>query len=203
MQDNCKDVINESLSKAISYDAYRLLVSKLAQQGLTSGAELSPSRIQYTRLNDQRMKRWEKTLVIPETKKIQIANLDREMIWLVITESWCGDAAPSLPLMNKIAEINPGIDLKVVLRDQNLELMDCFLTEGKRSIPKLLVLDRHSREVLYSWGPRPPKAAAMVAEFIKGNGALTPDFRQDLQIWYNKDRGVDILQDLLSGLSLE
>ncbi len=134
---------------------------------------------------------------------MQIGKLDREMIWLVITESWCGDAAPSLPLMNKIAEINPEIDLKVVLRDQNLELMDCYLTEGKRSIPKLLVLDRHSREVLYTWGPRPPKAAAMVAEFKKENGSLSPAFRQDLQIWYNKDRGEDILQDLLSGLSLK
>jgi hypothetical protein len=203
MQDYCNGVIKESLSKAIPYDAYRLLVSKLAQQGLTSGTELSPSRIQYTRLNEQRMKRWEKTLVIPEIKKMQIEKLDREMIWLVITESWCGDAAPSLPLMNKIAEINPEIDLKVVLRDQNLELMDCYLTEGKRSIPKLLVLDRHSREVLYTWGPRPPKAAAMVAEFKKENGSLTPAFRQGLQIWYNKNRGEDILQDLLSGLSLK
>ncbi|MGB5370101.1 MAG: thioredoxin family protein, partial [Flavobacteriaceae bacterium] len=92
MQYNSNDVIKQSLSNAMPYDAYRLLVSKLARKGLTSGAEHSPSRIQYTLLNEQRMKRWEKTLVIPETKKMQIEKLDRQMIWLVITESWCGDA---------------------------------------------------------------------------------------------------------------
>jgi hypothetical protein len=203
MEKTCTDLVRESLEKSITYDAYRKMVSLLAQQNGTTGTEQTPSRIHYTRLNDQRMKRWDKTLKFSEAIKTQIERLERKVIWLVITESWCGDAAPSLPLMHKIATINPRIDLRIVLRDGHLELMDCYRTDGALSIPKLLVLDRQSGEVLYTWGPRPPTAAAMVADFKKENGSLTPAFREGLQIWYNKDKGEDILQDLLLGLSLE
>ena len=92
------------------------------------------------------------------------------MTWLVITESWCGDASPSLPVMNKIAELSSHLELRIVLRDEHPELMDVFLTNGARSIPKLIVLDGNTNDVLGEWGPRSPKATEMVMDEKKRYG---------------------------------
>ncbi len=108
---------------------------------------------------------------------------------MVIAESWCGDAAHVLPALNKIAELNTHITYKVVLRDDNLELMDAFLTKGARSIPKLILIDNETSEVLNTYGPRPSEATTYVQRFIAKNGKLTPEFKEDLQHWYNNDKG--------------
>ncbi len=105
--------------------------------------------------------------------------------------------------MNKIAESAAKITFKVALRDENLELMDLFRTNGTLSIPKLIMLDEQRLKVLNSWGPRPTKATKMVEVYKKENGELTPEFKQDLQLWYNKDKGQNILDDLMELLTLK
>jgi hypothetical protein len=85
----------------------------------------------------------------------------------------------------------------VVLRDENIELMDLFLTNGGRSIPKLIALDKENN-VINSWGPRPTVATKMVADYIKKNGVLDLEFKQDLQIWYNKDKGQSVQEDFVN-----
>jgi len=196
-------LIIERLSKAVSYEEYRKMVDKLAANGRTTGAEQTASRINYTKLNSRRMKRWDKTFKISEEVKDTIQNLDRKILWLVLTESWCGDAAPSMPVMNKIAALNPNIKLKILLRDEHLELMNRFLTNNTLSIPKLIMVDESTMEVIGDWGPRSSKATQMVTGYKKTFGKLTSEFKEDLQIWYNADKGQNIIQDLLQLLALE
>ncbi len=195
-------LIKESLPNAISYNEYRELVAQLAQEGKSTGPEQTEALTNYTQLNDKRMKRWDKTLKFSPEALDKIAKFDQKTTWLVLTESWCGDASPSLPVMHKIAELNPNITLKIILRDDNIALMNRFLTKGAMSIPKLIAIDDSSEEVIGDWGPRSKKATKLVEDFKAEHGALTAEFKQDLQVWYNKDKGQSVLDDL-TGLLLK
>ncbi|OIQ20270.1 thioredoxin family protein [Lacinutrix sp. MedPE-SW] len=193
-----KRIIDQSLNKAISYQAYRDLVEELVETKLNTGNDITEALVNYTMLNDRRMKRWDKTVKVSEVVKQEISNLKISQTWLVITESWCGDAAHVMPVMNKVAELNSGIDFKVVLRDENDDLMNRFLTNGGKSIPKLIIIDNDSNEVLDSYGPRPSTATKLVTDYKAKHGSLTPEFKEDLQRWYNKDKGQTAIKDLIN-----
>lgn len=203
LEKNRMEIVLESMAKGMQYAKYRELVGQLAKTGKTTGPEQSEALVNYTKLGDRRMTRWEKTFKIPGDIEQKIKSLDRELVFLVLTESWCGDAAASLPVLNKIAEASPNIDLKVVLRDETLDLMDAFLTNGTRSIPKVVVLDKANNEIVGEWGPRPSIATQMVEDCKRKHGKLTDEFKQELQVWYNKNKGQNILEDILELLALE
>jgi thiol-disulfide isomerase/thioredoxin len=192
--------IKASLEKSISYEAYRDLMTTLAETNATTGTEQTEALINYTKLNVRRMKRWDKTLKVSEDAKAKISNLDQKITWLVITESWCGDAAHVIPVLHKIAELNPNINLRLVERDQNLELIDMFLTNGGRSIAKLIMIDEATGDVLNTFGPRPSEATALVNDYKARHGKLTPEFKEDLQVWYNKNKGQNIIEDVTTML---
>ena len=192
--------IKASLEKSISYEAYRDLMTTLAETNATTGTEQTEALINYTKLNARRMKRWDKTLKVSEDAKAKISNLDQKITWLVITESWCGDAAHVIPVLHKIAELNPNINLRLVERDQNLELIDMFLTNGGRSIAKLIMIDEATGDVLNTFGPRPSEATALVNDYKARHGKLTPEFKEDLQVWYNKNKGQNIIEDVTTML---
>ena len=192
-----KKIIEKSLKTAISYSGYRSLVKNLLIKGKSTGTEQSEDLTNYSMLNDRRMKRLDKTIKISEETIQEFQKVKRPQTWLVLTEGWCGDAAQSLPILNKIASDTANIDLKIVLRDENLDLMDLFLTNGGRSIPKLIVLDKDNN-VLDFWGPRPTIATKMVTDYKEKNGILDPQFKQDLQVWYNKDKGKSVQNDFVN-----
>ena len=191
-------LVKEALKDAMSYDQYKLLVAQHAQDGSSSGSEVTESLVDYTMLNHRRMKRWSKTLRLESDVLNTLAAKKTAVAWLVITESWCGDAAHATPVMEKFALENPNISLKVVLRDEHPALMDAFLTNDARSIPKLIAFDLENDTIIADWGPRPTNATELVNDYKATHGALTPEFKQDLQMWYNKDKGRDIANDLLS-----
>ena len=191
-----KHIIKQSLERSQSYQEYRDLVKALVVQESTSGNEKTENLVEYTRLNDRRMKRWDKTLKVSNDFKTKIAEFKEKVTWLVITESWCGDAAHIMPAINKVAELNENISFKTVLRDENEALMDLFLTNGSKSVPKLVMIDDASGEVVSTFGPRPNVATQLVNDYKAEFGALTPEFKQDLQVWYNKDKGESIIEDL-------
>ncbi|MCO7184575.1 thioredoxin family protein [Tenacibaculum sp. XPcli2-G] len=194
-----KKIIQNSLEKAFSYSEYRDLVSDLIAQGKSTGPNQSDDLLNYSKLNDKRMKRLDKTVKLTEETLAKIKDVKESQTWLVLTEGWCGDAAQNLPVINKIAEENPNINLKLVLRDENLELMDEFLTNGGRSIPKLIALNKEN-EVINTWGPRPTEATKMVVDYKEKHGSLDADFKTDLQVWYNKNKGENTQEDLISML---
>ncbi|MFX0556376.1 thioredoxin family protein [Maribacter sp. CXY002] len=191
------DLVNKALTKAISYREYRDLVNRLVLENKPTGPNQTDSYIHYTQLNTHRMKRWDKVLKFDQESVQKINQLNEKLDWLVLTESWCGDASPALPLMNKIAEINPNIKLKIILRDENLELMQQFLTQGALSIPKLIQININTNEVIGTWGPRSTKATKLVEDYKAEHGMLSAEFKESLQLWYNKDKGQSILEDLL------
>ena len=192
-----KTIIEKSLQNTYTYQEYRDLVSNLLAEGKSTGPNQSEDLTNYSMLNDRRMKRLDKTIKISEETRQKVQALKETQTWLVLTEGWCGDAAQNLPVLNKIAELNENINMKFVLRDKNLELMDLFLTNGGRSIPKLIALDKKNN-VLKTWGPRPSFANSMVAEYKAKNGNLDAQFKQDLQVWYNKDKGKSTQKDFIA-----
>ncbi len=190
-----KQIIENSLQKGISYEEYRKMVSDLLSDGKSTGPDQSDYLLNYSMLNDRRMKRLDKTIRLTDDTIASVKDVKRSVTWLVLTEGWCGDAAQTLPVMNKMANESDQIDLKIILRDENEELMNHFLTNGGKSIPKLIALNEH-HEVIDSWGPRPSVPTRMVEDYKRERGQLDADFKKDLQVWYNKDKGMNTQEDL-------
>ena len=191
-----KEIIEQSLTSAYTYQDYRDLVQNLLAEGKSTGPNQSEDLTNYSMLNDRRMKRLDKTITISEETKLEIQKITAPQTWLVLTEGWCGDAAQNLPVLHKMAELNDNINLKLILRDDHLALMDLFLTNGGRSIPKLIALNSKNN-VINTWGPRPTVATKMVADYKAKNGNLDAQFKQDLQVWYNKDKGKSTQDDFV------
>jgi thioredoxin-like negative regulator of GroEL len=133
------------------------------------------------------MYRVEKTYNVSGELAAQLKSLKHKTYWLILTEHWCGDAAQILPVLNKVAELSEGkIEMKLVYRDQNEVLMDAYLTDGSRSIPKLVQLDEHFN-VTGIWGPRPSVAQQLVKQ-LKSNPATASTYANELHLWYAKDK---------------
>src|SRR5688572_1577942 len=96
--------VQSSLEGAMDYGTYRRLVGQLARQGRATGAVQLGPQIEYTKINDRRMARWDKTIVISELDRLKLEELKGDLLFVVLVESWCGDAAASLPIMAKLAE---------------------------------------------------------------------------------------------------
>lgn len=183
-----------SANKAITYQSYVALIKDLVGKKLTTGQEQTEERINFTKLNASRMRRLDKTIHLSEKDKQTFKNVKKQF-WLIISEAWCGDAAQSLPILNKMAEASPSIELGIVLRDENLELMNLFLTNGAQAIPKLIILDEN-HEVLATWGARSKKATALVTSYKAEHGKIDANFKEQLQVWYNNDKGASIISDM-------
>lgn len=193
-----QELIEAALENSFSYLQYRNLVADLAEERKSTGPEQTEALTNYTQLNNRRMKRWDKTLKFNDEALERIAAIKTKTTWVVLTESWCGDASPAIPVMHKITELNPNISLKVILRDENVDLMNQFLTNGGMSIPKLIAVDNNTNEIIGDWGPRSISATQLVETYKAEHGQLTAEFKEELQVWYNKDKGQSILEDLLT-----
>ena len=113
---------------------------------------------------------------------------------LVITEDWCGDAVNTVPILAKLADATPGLELRIIRRDPNPEVMDRYLTNGSRSIPIVIVLDEALREVGH-WGPRPTE----LQEWVMANRSLLPktELYPKVRTWYARDRGATTVREVL------
>jgi len=195
-----KKSIEEGLQKAISYTSYRKIISDLIASGKSSGPIQSEDLLNYSKLNDRRMTRLDKTIQLSHETLLALKKIDKPITWLVLTEGWCGDAAQTLPVINKIADESDLITLKIIFRDEHEELMSHFLTNGGKSIPKLIVLNSEN-DVLNTWGPRPNIATKMVQDYKNTHGQLDAAFKQELQVWYNKNKGVNIQENMVGLLT--
>lgn len=182
------------IEKSMTYAEYIKLIDDLLLDGKTTGENQSEAMFNYGKLNRQRMHRLEKTVVLNDSVKEKAAKVERKMIWLVITEGWCGDAAQNIPTIEKIAALSANIETRYVLRDENLELMDKYLTFGARSIPKLIALDAETLEELGTWGPRPAIAMNYFFE-MKKSGLEKPQMMENIQRWYLQDKEQSIQKE--------
>jgi len=193
-----KNIIAKALFKSHTYPEYRKLVADLLVDGKSTGDEQSESLTNYSKLNDARMNRLDKTIKLTDEIVEKLENLDHRYIWLVISEGWCGDAAQILPVINKMAlASNKKIDLRIVLRDENEELMNQYLTNGGRAIPKVIIICKEAGIVRADWGPRPKGASELLANYKKEFGVLDEKIKTDLQLWYLADKGVSVQQELM------
>lgn len=193
-----KEIVVKALEKAMNYPEYRKLVDDLLLDNMATGQNHSEAMLHYTKLNVGRMNKWDKHYHPSEQAEQKLKSLGKET-WLIITEGWCGDAAHNMPVIAALSELNPQIDLKLVLRDQHLDLIDLYLTNGGRSIPKMIRFNENLEEV-GSWGPRPLTAQEMVIK--DKEDALDKEVAtKKLQIWYARDRGQSLEKELISWLS--
>jgi hypothetical protein len=179
------------------YDEYRRLIDAFLMVGKSTAKRESESLVEYSKLNVVRMNRLDKTVeIIPELRE-KISEISAPQTWLVLTEGWCGDAAQIVPVFNKIAALNSNIELKFLLRDEHLELMNQYLTNGRsQSIPKLVVLDENNNE-LFNWGPR-PTALQELFYHMKANALNNDVIKEEIHKWYAKDKTISIQKDLLA-----
>lgn len=175
------------IEEGMNFQAYYDLTEKLVAEGKTTGPNQSDDLAHYTKLNLSRMKRLVKTIALNDALVEKINQVKRKTYFLVISEAWCGDAAQNVPLIAKAAEFSSNIELKIILRDDNLDIMDAYLTNGGRSIPKVIAIDAESLDVIGEWGPRPQAAQELMLE-LKSKEVTHTEMVEVLQRWYNEDK---------------
>ncbi|MFC5625224.1 thioredoxin family protein [Algoriphagus winogradskyi] len=191
-------ISSKLIESAQTYAEYREMIDRLLAENKTTGINHSESYLDYTKMNVQRMNRWDKTAKIsPELEKV-VKSISSPQVWLVITEAWCGDAAQSLPFIAKLAELNPLINLKFVLRDENPGLMDAYLTEGARSIPILISLSGDLSKELFVWGPRPEFLQNRLKAYkLDQQNITSKEFADGTHLWYARDKNKAITEELI------
>jgi len=187
----------------LSGSDYLKLHEHLVAAKTTTGENKSEAMVHYTMLNWQRTKRVLKTMKttgIEDSIKNSISKAPAQK-WILISEPWCGDASQSVPVIIELAKLNPAIKLDILLRDDNLEVMDQFLTNGGRSIPKLIRLNPETNEVISDWGPRPEAAQDLYLR-MKEENLPYEEMSIQLQNWYNKNSGKDLRIEIAALASL-
>ncbi|MTI40529.1 thioredoxin family protein [Fulvivirga lutimaris] len=191
-------VINEvHWENGLTYHEYRQLIDSLLKINQTTGNNHSEKQLVYTRLNVQRMNKWDKITKLNADLIKAVENINTPQKWLILTEAWCGDAAQNLPAIQKIADLNDNIEVRYLLRDENLDIMDAYLTDGSRSIPKLIILDNE----LTNWGPRPAPAQQILKDYKKDESMSYDQFSINLHTWYAKDKGKTLQSEFISLLA--
>ncbi|PHX62413.1 MAG: thioredoxin family protein [Flavobacteriales bacterium] len=190
-------IIQSALQNSHSYSEYRIIVSKLISEGKSTGNEQSADLLHYSELNEIRMKRLEKTIKLDVEVEKTLQNITSKQTWLIISEGWCGDAAQILPIIKLMSEASEKIELKIVLRDENEVLMNQFLTNGAKSIPKLLLLDENSN-LINHWGPRPEAAKNLIINYKANHGIVDETAKIALQKWYLNDKGISSMKEIVA-----
>lgn len=193
MNETTENIITpEVLDAALNYDEYRQMIDDLLEQGKTTGTNHSDEMVEYTNMNVHRMSRLDKQVELSDSLVDEINRVDQQWIWLVLTEAWCGDAAQNIPAIVKMADLTENIDLKLILRDQHIDIMDEYLTNGGRSIPKLICLDADTLEELGTWGPRPEALQEKAMAWKDDTDTSKEEWAEKLHAWYarNKSRRI-------------
>jgi hypothetical protein len=193
-----KEQFKEKIASGISYEAYRSLINTLQAEGRSTAMDDNSDRVYFTGLNVKRMDRLDKKMEVLDSIKLRMTGLGRAYTFLLLAESWCADASQIVPVIARFADVNAQIDLKILLRDEHLDLMDQFLTNGGRAIPKLILLDKETLEIVGEWGPRPETANAMAKDYKEEHRKIDETFKVNLQKWYNKNKGVEIQEELMT-----
>ncbi|HLR24873.1 MAG TPA: thioredoxin family protein [Fodinibius sp.] len=185
------------IENAMGYEAYREMIDDLLAEGKTTGDNHADEMIGYSRMNVQRMKRLDKQVELTDELTNALQENDRELIWLGLTEAWCGDAAQNIPVIAKMARESDRLTLRLILRDEHIDIMDQYLTNGGRSIPKLVCLDAETLDELGSWGPRPGNFQQQVIAWMDDPDLSQEEWGQRLHKWYAKDKTQTLQSDFV------
>ncbi len=125
----------------------------------------------------------------------RLRNLRGRWHLLVLNEDWCGDSVNILPYVARLADAHPGIELRILGRDDNPDLMNAHLTGSSKSIPVVIVYDEQFREIGW-WGPRPRELQKWV--LTEGLALPKPDRYRHIRTWYARDHGATIVSEILA-----
>ncbi len=175
----------------VSYEGYKTNLS------VDLATNTDEEKVGFISLNQSRMKRVDKTFQITEELARLLQNIKDKVYWLMISEHWCGDASQNIPSFNKIAELSAGkIELRIVYRDENTELMDQHLTNSTRSIPKLIQLDE-AYNVTGIWGSRPVEAQELIIK-LKSNPLTADTYVNELHLWYARNKQIALQGEIVN-----
>jgi hypothetical protein len=190
-------VTHEVIEKGLPYSEFVQFTQQLVEEKRTTGANQSEAYLEYTRMCLQRMNRWNKTSKVSAIMTQLMESIQEPQIWLVITEAWCGDGAQSIPYLAKLAELNPKIKLRIIMRDEYPEIMDAYLTNGARSIPKLVAFTEDLKVELFTWGPKPLYLMNRHKEYKHDSKGLSySGFLEEIHLWYAKNKNQDLEAEL-------
>ena len=184
----------------MSYSEYRELLDNLLLANKTTGNDQTEERISYATLNQKRMQRLDKATLpsgLPSFK------LKHKIGVMVITEGWCGDSAQIVPWFEQYLDLyQPEVKPYFILRDDNPNIMDQFLTNGSQGIPKFVFFNEVTLDVIYLWGPRPEKIQNWFLQMRMDQPGLTKEeYGLNLHQYYTKNKGHEIIADLQSVFS--
>lgn len=180
-----------------SYSEYFSLTEQTANGDLSLIHSLPPEKIEAVKMNVQRMKRIYNTFQPSQQLSELIQKIPGKMEWIIIAEPWCGDGAQNIPVLAKIVAASNKIDLKIILRDENPGIMEAFLTDGKKAIPKLICIDQHQHKLLGTWGARPIKMQQLFVDCKNNNARSHEECLKELHLSYAKDRGESLQQEVI------
>lgn len=193
--------MNASIAKAMlhshTYTEYRTIVSNLIAEGKSSGNEQTEDLLHYSVLNETRMNRLDKTMKVSNENSLHLKNLQKSYLWIVLAEGWCGDAAQLLPIFNKMANESEAIEMKIAFRDENIDVMNLFLTNQAQAIPKLIIIDKETGNVINHWGPRPKGASDFIKEYKAKFEVVDANAKAELQLWYLHDKGLSTQNEIM------
>ncbi|MDP3441545.1 MAG: thioredoxin family protein [Ignavibacteria bacterium] len=191
-----ENILLVKFEEGLTYnDFWNQFELKLNSQKSGNLSEEEKNQANQLKLNFQRSSRINRTYEISENLKNVLDKLEITQNWILITEDWCGDSAQNVPYIAKIANYSSKINLRILARDQNLDLMDKYLTNGARAIPKLIAFDEQGDE-LFQWGARPKEAQDLVTQ-LKNEGKSKTEFLEALHLWYGKNRGKNLETEFL------
>ena len=179
----------------MNFEAYHRLFDTILNNPAPAAPYDNPDYFNYTKLNASRSRRWLKNGVLSEELKTVLKAIDRPMKWIVITEPWCGDASHIVPFIHLMSQENPLIEAEYELRDQEPFRINDYLTNGSKSIPKLVIRDAEGND-LAVWGPR-PEGCQELYDRLKKENADFETLKIELQQWYNNNEGKEIQEELM------
>jgi hypothetical protein len=180
----------------MDFTAYQQLFFDILNSPNPAAPYNNPDYLNYTRLNWSRQQRWLKIGVLNPELTNAIEKISKPQLWTVITEAWCGDASHTIPFLHRLSELNPLIKVDYQLRDSSPFLIESYLTNGTRSIPKIIIADENGAD-LATWGPRPAECQRLYLQMVKDHVEMS-EKKIALQKWYNDDKGESFQLEFLA-----
>jgi hypothetical protein len=147
----------------------------VTRERFEQGMSYEAYKAQMTR-NQERLEENERTLSLAAEDVAFFRELPQTLHVLVLAEDWCGDVINNLPVLGRLAAESGKLNVRVFLRDQNLDIMDQYLKNGEfRSIPVFVAFDQNFNE-LGNMKERPESVTAMMQEGTAKIHADNPQF---------------------------
>lgn len=190
-------ITSSILTQTISWDDYYAIATKYVEADNKPELYQNPKMLKYTAENLKRIEHVLQTINIQPKLYNALAAITTKLIWVVLTEPWCGDASQEVPALYSIASCTGKISFRIIESDSHPEIMDAYLTGESRSIPKLICLHADTLEELGTWGPRPAVLQKIVME-NKDNPNLTfGDKVRMIHSWYEADKTFSIQDEFI------